>query len=60
MIGDAGAPDGLEIFVVSGALNDAERRLGSGAWLREPRGIGRPLVAAEDTTVYLKRNHLKA
>jgi quercetin dioxygenase-like cupin family protein len=57
-IGLAAAADGLEIFVVSGALDDGGRRLGSGAWLREPRGIDRPLTAAEGTTLYLKRNHL--
>jgi hypothetical protein len=56
----AAAAGGLEIFVISGALDDGGRRLGGGAWLREPHGIARPLVAAEDTTLYLKRNHLKS
>lgn len=58
-VGATAAPDGLEIFIVSGRLNDGERRLGGGGWLREPRGIDRSLVAAEATTLYLKRNHLK-
>ena len=59
-IGARAAPDGLDIFVISGALDDAGRPLGSGAWLREPRGIDRALIATADTTLYLKRNHLKA
>ncbi|MGF1594768.1 MAG: cupin domain-containing protein [Kiloniellaceae bacterium] len=58
MIDAAAAPDGLEIFVLSGSLDDAGGRLGAGAWLREPRGIDRPLAATADTTLYLKRNHL--
>jgi hypothetical protein len=54
----AAAPKGLEIFVVSGVLDAGELRLGAGAWLREPRGTDRRLVATADTTLYLKRNHL--
>ena len=56
---DAGAaPKGLEIFIVSGSLNEDGKRHGSGAWLREPRGIERSFTATADTTLYLKRNHL--
>jgi anti-sigma factor ChrR (cupin superfamily) len=54
----AAAPKGLEIFVISGGLDAGELRLGAGAWLREPRGTDRRLVATADTTLYLKRNHL--
>lgn len=49
---------GLEVFVVSGALDHDGRRFGAGAWLREPGGLATPFRAARDTTIYLKRNHL--
>ncbi|WP_340118002.1 cupin domain-containing protein [Pelagibius sp. 7325] len=52
------APKGLEIFVVSGALEEDGKRHGRGAWLREPRGTERRFTATADTTLYLKRNHL--
>jgi hypothetical protein len=58
MIDVRAAPMGLEIFVVSGELQEDGRRHGGGAWLREPHGIDRPITAAADTTLYLKRNHL--
>jgi hypothetical protein len=54
------AAKGFEIFVVSGELKEGEDRYGAGAWLREPRGVDRSFVAAADTTLYLKRNHLAA
>ena len=54
----AAAPKGLEIFVVSGCLEGDDARYDAGAWLREPRGTDRRLVATADTTLYLKRNHL--
>jgi len=56
----AAAPDGLEIFVVSGRLTNGRERFGAGAWLREPSGLNRDLSAATETTLYLKRNHLAA
>jgi len=52
------APQGMEIFVVSGELTEGDETLGAGAWLREPRGTTRQFTAATTTTVYLKRNHL--
>ncbi|WP_193370891.1 cupin domain-containing protein [Pelagibius marinus] len=54
------AAKGLEIFVVSGELKEGDDRYGAGAWLREPSGTDRGFVAAADTTLYLKRNHLSA
>ncbi len=54
----AAAARGFEIFVVSGELEEGEERYGAGAWLREPSGADRSFVAAADTTLYLKRNHL--
>ena len=52
------APRGLEFFVVSGCLEAGDARYGAGAWLREPKGVSRRFVAAADTTLYMKRNHL--
>lgn len=52
------APQGLEIFVVSGRLNSDADRLNAGAWLRESRGLHRSFTAAAETALYLKRNHL--
>ncbi|GAB4357089.1 MAG: cupin domain-containing protein [Kiloniellaceae bacterium] len=60
MIDAAAAPQGLEIFIVSGKLQEDGRHHGAGAWLREPRGVDRRFTAAADTTLYLKRNHLAA
>lgn len=57
-IGPAAAPEGLELFVVSGCLEAGATRYGAGAWLREPRGTDRRFTATADTTLYLKRNHL--
>lgn len=54
------APQGLEIFVISGTLATAEGKLGSGAWLREPRGKTMALTAETQATLYVKRNHLGA
>lgn len=54
----AAAPRGLEIFVVSGKLEEAGQYYGAGAWLREPRGTDRRFTAMADTTLYVKRNHL--
>ena len=51
---------GLEIFVVSGRLGHHERRLNAGAWLREPRGLSTVVTAGTETTLYIKRNHLRA
>ncbi len=58
--GAEAAGRGLEIFVVSGALDRDSRRLGAGAWLREPGALAERLTAREETTIYLKRNHLAA
>ena len=54
----AAAPKGLELFVVSGALESDGRRLGAGAWLREPHGTASRFVATAAATLYVKRNHL--
>lgn len=54
----AAAPNGLEIFVVSGELSENGGRYGAGAWLREPHGTGRRFAATTETKLYLKRNHL--
>lgn len=54
----AAAPKGLELFVVSGALEADGRRLGPGAWLREPRGTASRFAATAAATLYVKRNHL--
>ena len=54
------APQGLEIFVISGRLRDGDEKLGAGAWLREPRGTTRQFTAEANTKIYLKRNHLAA
>ena len=58
MIDATAAPQGLELFVVSGSLAADGARYGAGAWLREPHGTDRRLTATADTTLYLKRNHL--
>ncbi|HMA14506.1 MAG TPA: cupin domain-containing protein, partial [Kiloniellaceae bacterium] len=54
----AAAPKGLEIFVVSGALEADGRHLAAGAWLREPRGTATRFTATAAATLYVKRNHL--
>ena len=58
MIDAAAAPNGLEVFVVSGRLTQGSARFGAGAWIREPKGTTQPFRAAADTKLYLKRNHL--
>lgn len=52
------APKGLELFVVSGALESDDARHAAGAWLREPQGTEKRFTATADTTLYMKRNHL--
>ena len=54
------AGDGLEIFVISGRLGHDGGRLNAGAWLREPRGLSMAVTARTETTLYIKRNHLRA
>ena len=44
--------------MVSGGLDEDGARLDAGTWLREPQGTTRRFVAAADSTLYLKRNHL--
>ena len=58
MIDAASAPQGLELFLVSGSLQSGDARYTAGAWLREPRGIDDRFTATADTTLYIKRNHL--
>lgn len=55
----AAAGDGFELFVITGRLSDGGERQNAGAWLREPQGLKRTLTAQTDTTVYVKRNHLR-
>jgi hypothetical protein len=52
------APKGLELFVVSGRLENGDAAHAAGVWLREPRGTGRRFTATADAAVYVKRNHL--
>ena len=60
LVDAAAAGDGLELFVISGRLADRKERRSAGAWLREPLGLSRGLTAQTETTLYLKRNHLRS
>jgi anti-sigma factor ChrR (cupin superfamily) len=53
-----GYPQGAEIFVLSGALEDEAGRYSAGTWLRFPAGFKHQPRALEDTTLYVKRGGL--
>ncbi|WP_299393165.1 cupin domain-containing protein [Pelagibius sp.] len=59
LIDGEAAGGGLEMFIVSGRLSNGEGRLNAGAWLREPYGLSSAFTASAETTLYLKRNHLR-
>jgi len=51
---------GLELFVVSGALDYAGKLLGAESWLRLPTGTHAGISTADDTLFWLKTGHLPA
>ncbi|MDJ0951578.1 MAG: cupin domain-containing protein [Alphaproteobacteria bacterium] len=51
-------PRGEEIFVLSGAVEDAFGRYPAGTWLRQPPGSAHAPRSAEGCTLYVKSGHL--
>lgn len=51
-------PDGAEILVLEGVLDDGAIRRGSGAWLRLPRGSRPQLGSASGCRIYCKTGNL--
>jgi anti-sigma factor ChrR (cupin superfamily) len=50
------ADQGLEIYVLQGALQEDGQRFGPGVWLRRPRGSQTYQLSA-DTLIWVKMNH---
>lgn len=53
-------PGGEEIYVLSGAIRDADGSYPAGAWLRRPRGSRHAPEAIEDAVLWVKSGHLPA
>ncbi len=52
-------PDGEEILILSGELDDEHGHCGTGTWIRNPPGFRRALGSANGTTYWVKRGHLR-
>ena len=53
------APDGLELLVLDGTLEEGGERFGKGGWLRLPRGYrGQAVAGGAGSRLWLKRGHL--
>jgi len=50
--------DGAEILLLAGRLSDGEQILDTGTWLRAPSSGSLKLTALENSTFYLKHEHL--
>lgn len=53
-------PDGEEIFVLDGAIEDEEGRYAAGSWLRNPPGSQHRPFTLEGCLLYVKIGHLRA
>lgn len=56
---DESWPGGVEILVIEGAIEDAERQHPDNSWLRLPPGSQQRFSSASGALFYLKRGHLK-
>ena len=52
-------PDGEEIFILSGDLEDEHGIYRAGTWIRNPAGFRRSLQSRGGTTYWVKRGHLR-
>lgn len=57
---DHAHPGGEEIYVLSGAIRDADGSYPAGTWLRRPRGSRHAPEAIEDAVLWVKSGHLPA
>ena len=53
-------PGGEEIYVLSGAIRDADGSYPAGTWLRRPCGSRHAPEAVEDAVLWVKSGHLPA
>jgi anti-sigma factor ChrR (cupin superfamily) len=51
-------PRGEEIYVVSGAIEDAEGRYEADTWIRNPSGTAAQLAVVDETILWIKSGHL--
>ncbi|SMF34073.1 anti-ECFsigma factor, ChrR [Alteromonadaceae bacterium Bs31] len=49
--------EALEIYVISGCLNDTRENYSQGMWLRRPAGVSAPLVISPNTLIWIKTGH---
>lgn len=51
-------PGGIEILLVSGSINDEDRKLPAESWLRIPADQENGIVASSDSLLWVKTGHL--
>jgi anti-sigma factor ChrR (cupin superfamily) len=57
--GEVDCPDGEEVFILSGDLEDEHGVYHAGTWIRNPAGFRRSLKSNGGATYWAKRGHLR-